>query len=523
VQIIRQSGETLLTIINDILDFSKVEAGKLTVENVPFDLRQAAEQVVELLAPQAEHKGLELVLQVSADLPETFVGDPGRARQVLMNLIGNAIKFTRQGHVLVEIELLRPLHLDGKDEARCTVTDTGIGIPREKQSLLFREFSQADASTTRHFGGTGLGLAISRRLTELMGGKVEFTSEVGVGSRFWFTLPAPVGAAAAPPSQPAAPELADMRVLIVDDLHINRTLLVKQLSAWGINHEAVQSGARALDALRRGRAENKPFDIALLDFLMPEMDGLELGQLIKADASIAGTSLVMLTSGSHKSAADSFLLAGFSVFLSKPVVRPSQLFDALIQAWNAHPSRAMTAAGERATAAERAGAGATLPNVAAAPVAHAVPRFKALVAEDNVVNQRLVKRMLETIGCAVDLAEDGQQAVAMALRAHYDVVVMDCFMPQLDGYQATAQIRKGQALAGVPRVPIIALTANALPEDREKCLAAGMDDYLSKPVRKEDLRAAFARFGFDQKALLTTPPSTRSAAPVVADESGLAT
>jgi CheY-like chemotaxis protein len=325
----------LLTVINDILDFSKDEAGKLTVESVPFDLRQAAEQVVALLAPQAAQKGLELALRVSNDLPGTFVGDAGRVRQVLLNLVGNAIKFTGTGHVLVEIELMRALHLDGRDEARCTVSDTGIGISSEKQSLLFRELSQADASATRELGGTGLGLAISRRLVELMGGKVEFTSAAGAGSRFWFTLPAPAGEAAGPRCEPAVPELADMRVLIVDDLAMNRRLLSNQLDAWGITHETVESGRRALDVMRRAYDEGQPFDIALLDLLMPEMDGFELGQRIKADLFLARTALVMLTSGSRRSDAESFLLAGFSVFLPQPVVRPSELFDALIQAWNA--------------------------------------------------------------------------------------------------------------------------------------------------------------------------------------------
>ncbi|HEV7715473.1 MAG TPA: ATP-binding protein, partial [Steroidobacteraceae bacterium] len=425
VQIIRQSGETLLNIINDILDFSKVEAGALTVERLPFDLGQTAGQVVDLLAPQAETKGLELVLHVSADLPEHFVGDPGRVRQVLLNLVGNAIKFTRKGHVLIEVDLIRALHVGGIDEARCRVTDTGIGIPPEKQPLLFREFSQADASTTREFGGTGLGLAISRRLVELMGGKVEFSSEPGAGSRFWFTLPAPASEVTVPRSQPAMPEMADMRVLIVDDLYVNRSLLSKQLDAWGITHEIAESAERALDTLRRARVEGEPFDIALIDYLMPEMDGLELGQTIKADPLLASTSMVMITSGSQRSEADTFLLAGFSVFMTKPVVRPSELFDALIEAWNVHPDRAGAGAGAGGGAAGGGGANAqslsdTL--VAAAPETTSVlvfptlPRVHALVAEDNQVNQRLVVRMLEKIGCRADLAGDGREAVALATR-----------------------------------------------------------------------------------------------------------
>ena len=496
VQIIRQSGETLLTVINDILDFSKVEAGKLSIENVPFDLRYAAEQVVELLAPQAEQKGIELALHVSADLPASFMGDAGRVRQVLLNLVGNAIKFTRKGHVLIEIDVFRALHINGQDVARCSITDTGIGIPKEKQSLLFQQFSQADTSTTREYGGTGLGLAISRRLVELMGGKVGFSSEPGAGSKFWFTLPAPLGAEAAPqPHAPSAPEMADMRVLVVDDLSVNRMLLCRQLEAWGITHEAVESGQRALDVLKSARLAEQPFDIALLDFLMPEMDGFDLGQRIKADPLLSRTSLVMLTSGSQRSAADAFLLAGFSVFLCKPVVRPSQLFDALIKAWNTHPDHIHDKQSQTATglpAADRANA-ATVDTPPAAQVAG--PRLKVLVAEDNTVNQRLVKRMLENLGASVEVADDGRAAVACVLANDYHVVLMDCFMPEMDGYEATAEIRKQQAERGARRVPIIALTANALPADREKCLAAGMDDYLSKPVRKEDIQAALGRCG----------------------------
>jgi CheY-like chemotaxis protein len=302
--------------------------------------------------------------------------------------------------VLVEIDVLRALHVNGQDDARCTITDTGIGIPQEKQSLLFQQFTQADTSTTREFGGTGLGLAISRRLVELMGGKVGFSSEAGVGSKFWFTLPAPMGAEAAPPPphEPSAPEMADMRVLIVDDLSVNRMLLCRQLAAWGITHEAVESGERALDALKRAQTEGKPFEVALLDFLMPEMDGFELGQRIKSDPLLARTSLVMLTSGSQRSAADAFLLAGFSVFLCKPVVRPSELFDALIEAWNAHPDHVRADVPVPVAKAVASKSEAPAETAGAVLLAKPATRFKVLVAEDNTINQRLVKRMLENLG-----------------------------------------------------------------------------------------------------------------------------
>ncbi|MEJ0038657.1 MAG: response regulator [Gammaproteobacteria bacterium] len=368
VQVIRQSGETLLTIINDILDFSKVEAGKLTVENRPFDLTAVADQVVSLLSPQAVQKGLFIELRVEPAVPAQFIGDGGRVRQVLLNLLGNAIKFTREGKVLVELDLARASKPGATDSIRCMVSDTGVGIPRDKQSLLFKEFSQADASTTRQFGGTGLGLAISRRLIELMGGLLDFSSEPGVGSRFWFTLP-------------------------------------------------------------------------IVDHNESQIDTVEVEAIASPPPSSA----------------------------------------------------------QRRT------------------------DVRVLVAEDNVVNQRLVKRMLEKMGYTVDIAADGYQAVTLAMANRYDLVIMDCSMPEMDGYQATAEMRRLHQEGVLRRIPIIALTANALPEDRERCLAAGMDDYLSKPIARDDLRAMLDRYLAPQYALLTTPPSTRNAAPVVADESGLAT
>jgi len=383
VQIIRQSGETLLNIINDILDFSKVEAGKLSVENRPFDLRAVAQQVVSLLSPQAVQKGLYIDIRVGDGFPEQFVADGGRVRQVLLNLVGNAIKFTLHGRVLIELDLVQASP-GGKDVVRCMVSDTGIGIAHDKQSLLFQEFSQADASTTKLFGGTGLGLAISRRLIELMGGLLDFSSEPGVGSRFWFTLP----------------------VLPVTESMIDTIVLEDLASPNAAPGDAVV--ATLLETPARG-----------------------------------------------------------------PQAPPSP------------------------------------PHV--------------LVAEDNVVNQRLVKRMLENLGYTVDMANDGAQAVTLAVAGQYDLIIMDCSMPEMDGYQATGEIRRIEQEGGLPHIPIVALTANALREDREKCLAVGMDGYLSKPVTQEQLRTVLAEFLSPQKALLTTPPSTRNAAPVVAEESGLAT
>jgi two-component system sensor histidine kinase/response regulator len=479
VRTIRQSGESLLSVINDILDFSKVEAGKLTLERVPFSLAEAIAEVAELLAPQAEAKGLEIAFRANSRLPAQVEADPGRVRQVLLNLTGNALKFTRAGHVTIETELVTE-PASGAQFIRCTVSDTGIGIPGEKQALVFQEFMQADTSTTREFGGTGLGLAISKRLVTLMGGSIGFRSEAGAGSHFWFELPVAVHTALEQRiDEPAG--LRDLNVLVVDDLAVNRRLLAEQLQAWGIRHVCVESGEQALLVMRAAVAESRPFDIALADYLMPGMDGLELVGLVRADPGLAATALVVLTSGSHRSAAQSFIDAGYDVFLTKPVVRPAQLLNAI--------GRALQARGRPVQRIAQP--------VAQAPEAPSITRFAdraplVLVAEDNAVNQKLVKRLLERLGCCVDIAGDGAEAVAMAGNRAYDVIFMDCSMPVMDGFRATAQLRS-RANDG-RRVPIIAFTANALAEDRQICLAAGMDDYLSKPVRIDLLKAVLVRW-----------------------------
>jgi CheY-like chemotaxis protein len=427
------------------------------------------------LAPQAEKNGIELVLQIDSGVPDSILGDPGRVRQVVMNLVGNAIKFTRQGHVLVE---LRP-HPTSPDTLCCSVSDTGIGIAADKQHLMFKQFSQADASTTREFGGTGIGLAISCRLIELLGGQIGFESEAGKGSRFWFTLPATVGHAT--PALNVEANLMGCRVLVVDDLEVNRRLLSEQLRRWDISCELVASGQEALEKLRMAHAAGSPFDIAIIDFLMPQMDGLELGRSIKSDPALRSTSLVMLTSGSQRSAGEMFLSQGFSVFLMKPVVRPIHLLDALTKARAASPSAK--------TDATTAVANPRAHSVAPVQLRHDA---RVLVAEDNAVNQRLVKRMLEKSGCRVDIAANGEEALAMVKRLQYDLVFMDCHMPVMDGYEATRAIRA--TLPAEPRLPIVAFTANAMVDEKDNCIAAGMDDYLSKPVDKAALELVLNRW-----------------------------
>ena len=497
VQTIRHSAESLLQIINDILDFSKVEAGKLSVEKISFDVVRAAMEVVELLAHQAENKGLELGIDVTPDVPLAIDGDPGRVRQVLLNLLGNAIKFTRAGQILVEIDCVNGA--ESPSAVRVRVSDSGIGIPKDRQPLLFQQFSQADTSTTREFGGTGLGLAIGKRLIELMGGDIGFSSEPGQGSTFWFTLP--TTAASANRSATEAPSaLAEIRVLIVDDHELNRRLLSRQLTRWGMEHTCAASGEEALEAMRAAAAANRRFHIAIIDYHMAAMDGMELGVRIKRDPSIRNPALIMMTSAKQRSGASAFVAAGFSAFLTKPLVRPPSLREALIRAWSDlhRPSTSMLSAAPSARPA--------LLHDASERGQRRTARI--LVAEDNPVNQLLVKRMFEKLGFKIELAGSGRAAVKMASAFPYDIIFMDCSMPEMDGFEATAALRTLEA-AGQHRVPIVALTANAMAEDRERCLAAGMDDFLSKPVRLEEIRATLERWkivtygsgrGFDRPA-----------------------
>jgi signal transduction histidine kinase/CheY-like chemotaxis protein len=473
---VAQSAEALLTILNDILDFSKIEAGKLAIEHVPFDLHEAVRDVASLLAVKAESNRLDLIVHIASDVPHGVVGDPGRVRQILTNLVGNALKFTPRGHVLVSMSCEEPPAETAR--VRIEVQDTGIGIDEERLDHIFEDFVQADGSTTRTFGGTGLGLSISRRLARLMGGEVQAISRLGEGSTFWLALELPVHDLPARPA-PIEADLRGLRVLVVDDNEINRYVLQEQLSRWGVESTACQGAAAAWDALFAAHAAGQPFALAILDHQMPGADGEQLGRRIKGEPAFADTALIMLTSLGHREDAERMLQAGFAAYLCRPVYG-RELHETLAQVVGARePARLVH--GSAAAAAPRTATVPTPPSPPSVSVA-------VLVAEDNAVNQKVITRMLERLGLHVTLAGNGQEAVDLLACERFDLVFMDCQMPEVDGYQATAAIRHAETARG-GHVPIVAMTAHAMTGDRETCLAAGMDDYLAKPVRPAEVQA----------------------------------
>ncbi len=487
VETIRRSGQALLTIINDILDFSKIEAGRLELEPLPFDLGSAAHEVAQLLATRAEEKGLELILDYRPDCPRYLVGDAGRIRQILFNLAGNAVKFTERGYVLISVRRLSDA--GGVARIHLRVEDTGIGIPADALPRLFESFVQADPSTTRRFGGTGLGLAISRRLVELMGGEIGVSSEPGQGSNFWFTLPLPL--AAAPALPPPEADLTGVHALIVEDNPVNQRVFQEQLRSFGARTRVVGDPRRALGALRDAAAEGDPFQVALLDHLMPELDGEQLARLIQSEPAFAALPLVLLTSSGQRGDGERFRQAGFAAYLIKPV-----LIETLRQSLSrvlAPAVEALPAETPRVRAAPIATPVATPDAVVPAPSAAAPIRYRGrvLLAEDNAINRKVALSMVRKLGVEVDTAENGEEALERCRTTDYALILMDCQMPVLDGFAATARIRE---LGGPHRPVIVALTANAMESDRQRCIAAGMDDYISKPFRQKDLSAAFERW-----------------------------
>lgn len=476
---VRVSGEALLTIINDILDFSKIEAGKLAIETLTFDLRLVIEEVGEMLAPKAEDKKLDLVLQYPSQLPRHFVGDAGRIRQVVTNLVGNAVKFSASGHILIDVEC----EMQDAREARIRVSihDKGCGIPEQKLELIFQKFSQADSSTTRKYGGTGLGLAISKQLVELMGGSIGVRSSLGEGSTFWFTLPLELDAHPHAAPAPVA-ELRDLRVLIVDDDEVNRRVLHEQVTSWGMRNGSFDSGDKVLDALRRANGSGDPYHFVLLDYQMPGMNGVELAGAIKADPTIRDIVVVLLTSVGQWSELRQIGGTRVDASLVKPV-RQLQLLNTLATAWS---KRIEIEHSDRPTAKHAADVNGALAGE------FAELSVRILVAEDNVVNQKVADLMLRKLGIRPDLAANGREAVRMFEIRPYDLIFMDCQMPEMDGYAASREIRSRE---GARRhVAIVAMTAEVMAGTRELCIEAGMDDYIPKPVKCDEMIEALRKW-----------------------------
>jgi len=482
---IRISADMLLTIINDILDFSKIEAGKLTFEALNFDLVETVEGTLEMLAEKAQMKGVELISAVAPDAPRPLLGDPGRLRQILTNLVGNAIKFTERGEVTVRASKLSETATHAV--IKFAVTDTGIGIAEEARARLFQAFSQADGSTTRKYGGTGLGLAISKQLVGMMNGQIGVESELGKGSTFWFTAAFEKQTGELKPPSAYSRDLYNLRVLVVDDNATNRQILRHQIFSWKMQKGSAASGYEALKILKAAEAAGTPYDLALLDMQMPEMDGLTLARAIKEDPAIADTRLIILTSLGQFVSPEELKAAGVDAYLVKPV-KQSSLFDRLVEVvgkTHAHGSPEHPPAW---------GAGGNVPTPP-----ELLRGARILLAEDNAVNQKVALRQLQKLGCVVDAVANGVEALAALDQIPYDIVLMDCQMPEMDGYEATRAIRQRERSPTVPckwKAPlrVIAMTANAMEGDREKCLAAGMDDYVSKPVRTPELHAALSRW-----------------------------
>ena len=474
---IRNSGEALLTIINDILDFSKIEAGKLDLEVLDFDLQATIENMNDILAFKAHNKGLEYISLIEPQVPFFLRGDPGRLCQVLINLIGNAVKFTSAGEIVLRIS-------QEKEEGdrvvlRFAVSDTGIGIVQEKIAFLFDEFTQADTSVSRKFGGTGLGLTISKRIVKMMAGEIGVESELGKGSTFWFTAAFSKRKDVQKSEIDKKASLADKSVLVVDSNALSRRVFVGYLRSWKCRYTGVPDAPSALKKLRAAAEEGRPFDIAILDMALPEITGESLGKMIKEDKSLSGTILVMITSLDRKGDADRLKKIGFSAYLTKPV-KQMRLHDCLVailgcKSHSCDYSDAPVVTRYNLTENQRR-------------------NIRILVAEDNIVNQKVAVRILEKYGYRTDTVANGQEAIKALESISYDLVLMDINMPEVDGIEATKRIRDRKSTVLKPEIPIIAMTAHAIKGDSDKCLQAGMDDYVSKPIRTDKLMEAIEKW-----------------------------
>jgi PAS domain S-box-containing protein len=472
---VQRSGKNLLDIINDLLDFSKIEAGKLELENVDMDLRATIEDIVELLSERAHVKGLEIACSIPSDLVTHVRGDPLRLGQILTNLVGNAIKFTEQGAVVIRVA--------GVEETaknvtmRFEVSDTGAGISLEAQSRIFDEFAQADGSTTRKHGGSGLGLAISKQLVEMMGGNIQVESKLGAGSTFWFTTSFEKQPAQSPGDSRSVPIglLTGVRALIVESNPVNRGLLHAQMGNWEMTVRVAETPEQAIDLLAQAAARAAPYDIAIMDVGLQGMDALELARTIKARAAIAKVRLVMLTrrNADMRSARD----AGIDACLGKPV-RQTMLYECLVNVMADRPQEAVAALAVRAPA----------------DMAPAGSRGNILLVEDNLINQQVALGLLQIQGYSVTVVNNGREALDAHGKGSFDLILMDCHMPEMDGFEATREIRTRERSSTGKRVPIVALTANAMAQDRDNCLNAGMDDHLSKPFSRLTMQEMLARW-----------------------------
>ena len=482
---IHKSGSTLLTIINDILDFSKIEAGKLELHKTAFDLRLLIEELGVMFANQAHQKGVELTCIYPADGHSMFQGDAERIRQILVNLIGNALKFTEKGEILIKVELFEKK--EGMYLVRFRIRDTGIGIEPSVQEKIFDSFSQADGSTTRKFGGTGLGLTICKKLTELMGGKIGIKSLPGKGSTFWFAIPMKKEMAVKRSfSLSGASNFKNHRVLVADNNKTNRELLEQQFTNWGMDYYSVDNGKSALRAIREASQQGNPFSLAVLENQLKGIDGITLARKIKSHAETSDTRIIMLSSVGNMEETGQWLMAGIESYLNKPV-RQKELYESVYNALDSDKEE-----------------NDTLEKTEISPQEEKTLKLKGhiLVAEDNIVNQELVREMISTLGCSVEIVDNGRlafEAISERLldnfQQPYDLILMDCQMPEMDGFEATRKLREWEGQQNVlERIPVIALTANAMEGDREKCIAVGMDDYMTKPFTLDQLGALLHRW-----------------------------
>ncbi|MFZ0911260.1 MAG: response regulator, partial [Candidatus Acidiferrales bacterium] len=471
----KSSAESLLSLINDILDYSKIEAGKLEIDAIDFNLGDTIGDTMKTLSFRAHQKGLELAHDVHSDIPNALIGDPGRLRQVIVNLVGNAIKFTQSGEVILRVQTEWKTSQD--IQLHFTVSDTGIGIPAEKQTAIFEAFTQAEGSMSRTYGGTGLGLTISSRLVVLMHGRIWVESEMNEGSRFHFT--AHFGLQKVPASAVAPKDLAilrEMRVLIVDDNEANRQILLKILSRWHTKPIAVESGAKALTVLREGQGLGRNFSLILLDAQMPEMDGFVVAETIKRNPEWGVATIMMLSSAGQRGDAKRCRELGIAAYLTKPV-QQAELLDAVLTALGAAPVSTSI----------------TPPLITRHSLRENKHHLRILLVEDNAVNELLADRLLEKRGHEVTIARNGKEALATIEKQSFDVVLMDVQMPEMDGFEATAAIRRIEKGSG-NHVPIIAMTAHAMVGDKERCIEAGMDNYIAKPIRPEELTEMLERY-----------------------------